>query len=151
MCIRKASSRRRVRRVDSVVPGEQPQPADQDGPQNSSLPNLTWPALLAQWTRFAQASVGLPRTREGDRWRRAVPAIIGLQAVTFAIRDLHVLPSDEQAFGLDKARVLTRRHGEELIALFGEEPLHPEVAALISDAYSELALASERFARDRKN
>src|SRR5262245_40321112 len=50
--------------------------------------DLTWPALLGHWTAFAQNSLALPKTADGDRWRAAVPAIIGLQALTHALGDL---------------------------------------------------------------
>ena len=66
--------------------------------------DLTWPALLAHWTGFAQSSLALPRNSDGDRWRSAVPAIINMQAVTFALADLGKLAAPgERALALDKA------------------------------------------------
>ena len=43
---------------------------------------MTWAALLGKWTEFAQSALALPDDDEGGRLREAVPAIIGLQAVT---------------------------------------------------------------------
>ena len=45
---------------------------------------LTWTGLLTQWVQFAQATLALPDEAEGPRWRASTPAIINLQAVTFA-------------------------------------------------------------------
>lgn len=111
--------------------------------------DLTWPALLAHWTAFAKASLALPKNAEGDRWRAAVPAIIGLQAVTFALGDLDRLraaPSDadgERALAIDRAELLIRKHGAELHDLWAGEPLHPELARLIEDARAALAAARD--------
>jgi len=67
---------------------------------------LTWTGLLGQWVRFAQASLALPPDAQGSRWRTSVPAVINLQAVTFALADLEKLAADERALALDKARLL---------------------------------------------
>lgn len=112
-----------------------------------STPDLTWAALLAHWTAFAQSTLALPSTAQGDRWRSATPAIIGLQAVTHALADLDKLdaasaaPEGERALALDKAELLIRQHGAELHALWSGEPLHEEVSALIDDARRALTLA----------
>ncbi len=96
--------------------------------------DITWAALLARWTEFARSSLALPRNAEGERWRRAVPAIIGLQAVTYALGESVGLPPDELALGLDRAAILIDRHAAELAALWNTEPLHPELGALLDDA-----------------
>jgi len=119
--------------------------------------DLTWPALLAHWTQFAQSSLALPKTAEGDRWRAAVPAIIGLQAVTFALGDLDRLADGaggERALALDKSDLLIRKHAAELHDLWRGEPLHAELATLIDDARAALAAARDggmewRVADDR--
>lgn len=113
--------------------------------------DLTWPALLAHWTQFAQSSLALPKTAEGDRWRAAVPAIIGLQAVTFALGDLDRLADassggaagGERALALDKSDMLIRKHAAELHELWRGEPLHAELDSLVSDARAALAAARD--------
>src|SRR5690606_3499041 len=91
-------------------------------PEPYQSETLTWPARLGVWTEFAQASVALPKTAEGERWKKAVPAIISLQAVTFALRDLGRLRSrEERALALDKADMLIRRHVREVHDLWRGE------------------------------
>lgn len=107
----------------------------------SELP-VTWPALLVHWTAFAQSSLALPRTAEGDRWRRAVPAIIGLQAIAHALGDLDRLaPSEDRALALDLAAVGIRSHAQTLEHLWSNEPMHDDLNALIGDARAALAAA----------
>ncbi|HMN40832.1 MAG TPA: hypothetical protein PKE29_08285 [Phycisphaerales bacterium] len=97
--------------------------------------DLTWPALLARWTAFAQSSLALPKTSDGDRWRSAVPAIINLQAVTFALGDLDTLSLDgERALAIDKADIIIRSSTGQLHALWRPDPLPSEVVGLIQDA-----------------
>jgi hypothetical protein len=105
-------------------------------------PQVTWAALLGRWTEFARASVALPRNAEGDRWRRAVPAIIGLQAVTYGLGEMDRLAPDERALGLDRAAVLIDRHAAELCALWGAAPARHELAELIADSRSALRVAA---------
>lgn len=110
--------------------------------------DLTWPALLAHWTSVAQASLALPKTAEGERWRNAVAPIIGLQAVTFAMADLDRLeagegdtPAGARGAAIDVAEVLVKRHAGELNTLWAGEPMPPEVDAIIADARKAMALA----------
>ncbi|HRP64065.1 MAG TPA: hypothetical protein PK400_12270, partial [Phycisphaerales bacterium] len=63
---------------------------------------LTWTGLLSQWVRFAQSAPALPKNAEGERWRAAVPSVIALQAVTFALNDLARLPVADRAHARDK-------------------------------------------------
>jgi hypothetical protein len=107
---------------------------------------LTWAALLGKWTEFARSALALPRTAEGDRWRRAVPSIVGLQAVTHALSEIGVLPADECAAALDRAEVLIDRHSAELQRNWPREPLHPELRSLTTDAANALTAARERRA-----
>lgn len=101
---------------------------------------VTWTTLLAHWTAFAQASLALPRTDEGDRWRAAVPAIIGLHAITFALRDLDRLaPTEDRAAAQDRAAVGIDAHEQSLRALWRGQTLHDELEHLIAEARSELA------------
>ena len=94
----------------------------------------TWEALLAGWTEFARASVALPDSREGERWREAVAPIISVSAITHAINDISRLPAPERGVGLDTARVQLRTNITELHALWSGEPLPGEVALLIDEA-----------------
>jgi hypothetical protein len=110
---------------------------------------LTWAALLGRWVEFAQSAVALPDDAQGRRWKRAVPAIIGLQAVAMALQEAPELPADERALGIDRARLLIERHTRELHEIFeptGDQPLHPMLVELITDAWSAVR-AAERFHR----
>lgn len=99
---------------------------------------LTWSALLAHWTRLARASLALPASAEGDRWRRAVPAIVGLQAVACALRQAERLPAAERAVARDRAAVLIERYTRQLATLWAGSTLHPELVALLDDARAAL-------------
>src|SRR5258705_12300610 len=100
---------------------------------------LTWAALLAKWTEFAKSAVALPAEGEGGRLRRAVPAVIGLQAVTHALAELSLLPEGERAVGLDKASVLIARYSDDLSMIWdGRVP--GEVGELALDAEQALRL-----------
>ena len=110
-----------------------------------SQPDLTWPALLARWTAFAQSSIALPKNFEGERWRAAVSSIINLQAVTFALAELDTLSAEgggERALALDKSDIIIRSATGQLHALWRAEPLPTELVTLTSDA--RLALAAAR-------
>jgi hypothetical protein len=111
-----------------------------DNPQPTT--DLTWPALLAHWTAFAQSSLALPRNAEGERWRSAVPSIINLQAVTIALGDLERLgTSDERALALDKSDIIVRSSTGQLHAIWRPDPLPEELVALIHDAGIALDVA----------
>lgn len=101
----------------------------------SETPNLTWTALLAHWTAFAQSSLALPKDAEGGRWRAAVSSIINLQAVTFALDDLDRLTGPgERALALDKAQIIIKSATGQLHSLWREGDLPAELVALIHDA-----------------
>ena len=104
---------------------------------------LTWAGLLGKWTEFARAALALPRTAEGDRWKRAVPSIVGLQALTHALAEVQDLSSDELALAFDRAEVLIDRHRADLERLWRGESLHGELQALIADARHALTAAHE--------
>jgi len=101
---------------------------------------LTWASLLGQWAAFAQASKGLPRDVEGERWRAAVAPIIELQAVTYALGDLDKLKmAGERAVGVDTAQILIRKGAAALEELWRGEEMPREVALLIEDAQAALS------------
>lgn len=94
----------------------------------------TWAALLARWVEFARAAVSLPTDDEGNRWRRAVPPIITLQAVTHALAEIDRLPPGEQALALDRGEVLIRDNAAALNRIWGVDPLAEALLELIDDA-----------------
>lgn len=95
---------------------------------------LTWTALLAQWTDFAQKAVALPRTGEGGRWRRAVAPIITLSAVTHALEDLDRIPDEDRPLALDRAEILCRNAARSLHEIWRGEDLPEQVRELIEDS-----------------
>lgn len=112
--------------------------------------DLTWPALLARWTAFAQSSLALPKTPDGDRWRSAVPAIINLQAVTFALPEVQDLPESDRPLALDKAEIIIRSATGQLHALWptASGGLPTALVVMVHDA--GLVLASVRDETPRR-
>ena len=98
---------------------------------------LTWTGLLTQWVKFAQASLTLPNDATGDRWRSSVPAIINLQAVTFALADLDRLDANEHALALDKAEMLIRASQRGLGQTW-QSNLPSQVEEILLDAHAAL-------------
>lgn len=103
---------------------------------------MTWAALLAHWTDFARSAVALPATPDGERWKRAVTPIIGLQAVTHALAELDRLAPEERPLALDRAEALIDRHERELRTAWVEDPLDPGLDEILRDARSALAAAA---------
>ncbi len=101
---------------------------------------LTWAALLGRWIEFARSAVALPDDADGRAWKQAIPAIIGLQAVCMALREVDDLPADERALGLDRADLLIQQHTAELHAAFDRLSLHPMLIELIDDAAKTLSV-----------
>lgn len=120
---------------------------------------MNWAGLLAHWTAFAQSSLALPKTASGERWRSAVPAIIGLQAVTHALAELDGLKpakagsegegaisvdlQAERALGQDRAAVVIREQSAALHELWRGEPLPEELQDIIGDAKLSLEVCRE--------
>ncbi|MEL7472178.1 MAG: hypothetical protein AAGK04_02590 [Planctomycetota bacterium] len=105
---------------------------------------LTWATLLARWTDLARAAVSLPHDGEGGRWREAVAPIIGLQAITSALRELHALPDDERSLGLDRAEMQIRSDAATLHEIWRGEPLPEALVEILDDARDALVEAKER-------
>lgn len=103
---------------------------------------VTWAALLARWVQFARSAVALPDHAEGRRLRDAVPDLIMLQAVYFALTDLDGLTPDERALGLDRAQVLIDKHADVLGGRWADGDLPPQVVELIDDARRQLLQAA---------
>jgi hypothetical protein len=101
---------------------------------------LTWTVLLSRWMDFARSSVALPHGGEADRVRRAVPALIGLQAVTYALAEVPLLPAEEQSVARDRAEVLIKRYEAELHAVWEGQPLPTAIEESVTDALASLAV-----------
>jgi hypothetical protein len=101
---------------------------------------LTWMALLGRWMQFAQASLALREEQDGDRWRASVPAIINLQAVTFALGDLDQLPPEEHALAIDRAELLITSSAARLDAIWLNAVRSPSLNEIIADARHALAM-----------
>lgn len=102
---------------------------------------VTWAVLLSKWTRFAQSSVALPEDETGERWRKSVAPMIGLQAVCFALRDVTRLPDDERLLGIDRASVIIRNHARELDEAWRGEPMPEGLLEVMADARAALESA----------
>ena len=104
---------------------------------------LTWAVLLARWTEFARSAVALPTEGKGGLWRQSVADIIGLQAITLALRDLDEHDLDQsRALAIDTASVGIDRHAESLSATWSADPWPEELHELVEDARRALADAS---------
>lgn len=104
---------------------------------------MTWAALLAKWTEFAQSALALPDDGEEGRMKSAVPAIIGLQAVTHACAEIRDLPGEEQALGADKAEMLIQKHAKELNEIWRGEAMPEGIIELVEDARLAFRAATE--------
>lgn len=104
--------------------------------------SLAWTALVAHWTGVAQAACVLPRDAEGDRWRAAVPHVIELQALAFALHDVQRVAAEERAFARDRAAVRIRAAAGALDALWRGEPMPDALLALMADAQRALRAAA---------
>lgn len=77
----------------------------------------------------------------------AVPAIINLQAVTFALGEIDQLTREgERAVALDKSEIIIRSATGQLHALWRGEPLPNELVALMHDAGVAMEVARGDFA-----
>jgi len=109
--------------------------------QTPRMPNntLTWAMLLARWTEYAQTAVALPADGEAGRFKQAVPPVISLAALTYALGELDQLEPDERALALDRAEIQIRADIARLDAIWaGLEP--PEsIWVFVEDAARALA------------
>ena len=101
---------------------------------------LTWAALLGRWVEFARSAIALPDDETGVKLRQAVPDLIMLQAVAFALENLGELESSERALGIDRAEVLIEKHVASLEELWpSEKPA--ALCELVDDAREALRRA----------
>lgn len=101
---------------------------------------LTWSALLARWTEFAASSVALPDSGEGGRWKRAVPHVITLQALTHALGEVGELEVPQIPIALDRAALAVREAVRALHEIWDGDALAPEAQDLCDDALLALTL-----------
>lgn len=120
-----------ARRVATMLPMER---LDADA--------MTWTALLSKWVEYAQAALALPDDAEGHRWRRAVPHIIALQAVTFALNDLDRLLASERPYARDKAEVLIDENTDAFERIWSDAEL-PEMVIDILEQAADALVAAE--------
>lgn len=106
---------------------------------------MTWAALLGRWVQFAQSALALPQDRASQPWRQAVPDIITMQALCMALEQADELAIDEHALALDRARLLFRRHHQQLEQCFAGPPEHPMLIELIDQAREAIAKAEASF------
>jgi len=124
-----------------IILGVSPVPAI---PKPLHPEHLTWTSLLGHWMDFAKTSVALPKDGNGPNWRVSVPAIISLQAVTFALADLDQLAADERALAIDRAELHITAARDDLLRVWVATSPPASLGELIDDA--QLALeAAQRF------
>jgi hypothetical protein len=99
---------------------------------------LTWTGLLTQWMKFAQASLAIPDNHDGPRWRSSVPAVINLQAVTFALADLEQLDPAERALAMDKAELLIDQNVNALHTIWNDGEISHSLREICDDARTAL-------------
>jgi len=121
-------------------------PSQKDQNNNLSDRELTWAVLLARWVELARVSVALPDHPGGRRWKTSIVPIITLQSVTMALGEIHLLPHDEQALGLDRAEILIRRESTNLGTTWSGSELTEQLEELITDSW--LALRQARRLHD---
>ncbi len=109
---------------------------------SSPSQDLSWPLLLAKWTEYAKAAVALPTTDEGNRDRDSVPAVIALQAICFALSEIHRLPTDERLLGIERAEYIVRERSVELDRLWRGYPMPDAMLDLLTDARHAVQHAS---------
>jgi hypothetical protein len=111
-------------------------------PETTEDRALTWATLLAHWTDLARSAVALPATPDGERWKRAVAPVIGLQAVTHALAEIDRLAPEERPLALDRAEALIERRERELRTAWAADPIDPQLDEIISDARAALVAAA---------
>lgn len=119
------------------MPNHAPKPRS-DSPSR----DLSWPLLLAKWTEYAKAAVALPTTEQGNRERDSVPAVIALQAICFALGEVHRLPTDERLLGIERAEYIVRERSTQLDQIWRGHPMPDAMLDLLTDARHAIQQAS---------
>ncbi|MGD9688152.1 MAG: hypothetical protein AB7K52_05755 [Phycisphaerales bacterium] len=110
------------------------EPPDARG--SDSRAAIEWPIVLARWTDFARATSRLPSTGPEARWRASVPAIIGLQAIVFALREARGWAEPDRRWARAVASATIERHATELARLWS--PMPELMREIVDDARAEL-------------
>ncbi len=87
---------------------------------------------------FARASLALPADAGGDAWRASAPAVINLQAVTFALAEIGELPPGERAWARDKAEVLVAKSVREIETAWRGTAMSASLVEIVADARAAL-------------
>lgn len=98
----------------------------------------TWSSLLAVWSDFARSTAALPKVGNAGLLRRSVPAIIGLQAICHALRDLDSLGAEEYRSGQDRAALTIRTLNSELESIWKGEQIPETLRRLMTESPGEL-------------
>lgn len=108
--------------------------------------DLCWPVLLNQWIGLAKSAVALGADEQSQALRKLVPDIIMMQAVAFALMDLHRLELPEQKLGCLRAQWLIDRHEEVIRSHWPkDEPLPEKLEELITQARDAYAFACKHI------
>jgi hypothetical protein len=98
--------------------GDDPHPGGPHDPARGehAVGEATWALMLGKWIAVARASVALPDTPHGRRWKAAIPSVIMLQAVTMSLLEARQLLAEgrlamaDAQVCRDKAAVLIKQH-----------------------------------------
>lgn len=108
-----------------------PTPPDDD----LGVPEVAgWTMLLAEGLELARASTALPRTAEGDAWRRSVAPLVECEAVRLALADLGRLATEERPLARDLAAVTLRRAAKALDDAWRGREMPEELLAALESA-----------------
>lgn len=109
---------------------------------------LTWAVLLSKWTELAKASLALGDDPGSQAIKKLVPDIIALQAVWYALDDMHELPAGEQQLGCLRAQWLIDRHEANIRTSWpDDEALPATLEDLIADAHGSYERACKRLSK----
>lgn len=100
----------------------------------SAADHISWAALLGKWTEFAKASVALPDTGDGGRWKRAVPHIISLQSITMALGELDAVDDGQRPLALDRAEITCRESAGAINDIWRGVEIPEGIMELVDDA-----------------
>lgn len=107
--------------------------SDQNEPAPLHPEQLTWAVLLAQWVDLAKSASAMGADTQSQTLRKLVPDIIMLQAVCYALTDLHKIEMTEQKLGCLRALWLIERHEEIIRTAWPDEELPALLEELIRD------------------